>query len=118
MTPTTIRTGRAFSYQTAQQTVTQGAADPLIGADSNRIGIAAAISWTAGAVTTDVCVGIALRRDTQFVHLTTLTAAHPACWLDVAHLGPAILEPLFVTSSGQDNMVVSLTVTRQIQELE
>lgn len=118
MTPTSIKTGRALSYQTAQQTATQGSADPLIGADSNRVGIAAAISWENGAVTSDICVGICVRRDTQYVRLTTLTYGHPACWLDVAHLGPAILEPLFVTSSGGDNMVLSLTILRQIQELE
>jgi hypothetical protein len=118
MTPTSIQTGRLLSYEVAQQTVIQGAADALIGADGNRVGIAAAISWAAGATTTDICVGICLRRNDDYVRLTTLTSGHPACWLDVAHLGPAFLEPLFVTSSGASNMVVSLTITRQIQELE
>ena len=118
MTPTSIKTGRALSYIHNAVTVVALNSGVVAPADGNRVGIALALSWDSAASLAALNVSVGVVQGGTFIPVTTLNQYHPACWLDVSHLGPLITAPFAYLSIGDESGTLGVTQLRQIQELE
>jgi len=116
--PKAIQTGRNLSNIQGTALGTQGSTDPLVGADANRVGMAIALAFDAGNIPGVAYVFVGPQVSGTLVPFTCLTLEHPTCYLDVAHLGPAFLDALFLSSAGADNVSIAYTIVRTIRELE
>ena len=118
MTPTSIKTGRALSYVQGTVSVVALGTGAVAPADGNRVGMALALAWDSAAALAALNVSVGIVQNGTFVPVTTLNQYHPACWLDVSHLGPLITAPFAYLSLGDETGTIGVTQLRQIQELE
>lgn len=118
MTPTSIKTGRGFSADSKLVPITGLTTDAVLPADGNRVGVALAIKWAYGAVEGAIIVAVGPIIDGALVPFTLLNPTRPACYLDVAHLGPMIAAPLFYQMLGDEVAELGVTQVRTIRELE
>ena len=116
MTPTGIRLGRQYESKTFAVSVTDGDVLQLLPADSNRVALVVALR--DGALSSDTkLIAIGPKIDGVVIPVTTLSAGHPVCNLQVVTIGSALFQEMWVDNTSGDTLVLGVTNVLQKKEL-